>query len=468
MSNSEIAIQVEKLGKRYNLGEVHSDKFAEVIGLGSRQLYRRLLNTISPKNQRNDEVSSHQDHGFDQFSLDSIRYVQGRPNLNKKKELANRLRSNSHVDKQLWAIHDVSFSIKRGEVVGIIGLNGAGKSTLFKILARITEPTEGQAILRGRVASLLEVGTGFHPELTGRENIYLNGTILGMTRTEINNRFDEIVAFAEVERFLETPVKRYSSGMYVRLAFAIAAHLEPEILLVDEVLAVGDAAFQHKCLGKMREATEDGRTILFVSHNMLTVQALCPRSLLLESGKVTFIGNTAEAVSKYLKHNSLTSKSFVNLRKHNGRSLQYKPVFQSIRIFNSASKESSIAHVGDPITFEIEMDAHGETVENPKIQIYVKDARETLICRFSTDIMTKETMTLSEPRIARCFWHLCNLVPGIYTLNLVLSNDGKSVDIVQDAIAIEIKPSDIYGTGKIDVSGGLIIPQGNWEFSSLP
>ena len=187
--------------------------------------------------------------------------------------------------EEFWALKDVSFEVKRGEVLGIIGRNGAGKSTLLKILSRITEPTEGRVTLRGRVASLLEVGTGFHPELTGRENIYLNGAILGMTRAEIRRKFDEIVAFAEVEKFLDTPVKRYSSGMYVRLAFAVAAHLEPEILVVDEVLAVGDAEFQKKCLGKMNSvATVEGRTVLFVSHNMAVVQHLCERVILLKNG----------------------------------------------------------------------------------------------------------------------------------------------------------------------------------------
>src|SRR5204862_2694696 len=189
--------------------------------------------------------------------------------------------------EEVWALRDVSFEVKRGEVVGIIGRNGAGKSTLLKILSRITEPTEGKVTLRGRVASLLEVGTGFHPELTGRENIYLNGAILGMSRGEIRAKFDEIVAFAETEKFLDTPVKRYSSGMYVRLAFAVAAHLEPEILVIDEVLAVGDAEFQKKCLGKMREVARGlGRTVLFVSHNMGAVRSLCETGLLLSEGKI--------------------------------------------------------------------------------------------------------------------------------------------------------------------------------------
>jgi len=205
--------------------------------------------------------------------------------------------------EQFWALQDVSFEVERGEVLGIIGRNGAGKSTLLKILSRITEPDRGHAILRGRVASLLEIGTGFHPELTGRENIFLNGAILGMRRAEIKSKFDEIVAFAEVDRFLDTPVKRYSTGMYVRLAFSIAAHLEPEILVVDEVLAVGDAEFQEKCLGKMHDVSvQSGRTVLFVSHNLGTINQLCGRSIWLDHGQVKMISSSSAVVSAYVQH----------------------------------------------------------------------------------------------------------------------------------------------------------------------
>ena len=204
--------------------------------------------------------------------------------------------------EEFWALKGVGFDVRHGEVLGIIGRNGAGKSTLLKILSRITDPTEGRVELRGRVASLLEVGTGFHPELTGRENVYLNGAILGMTRSEIRRKFDEIVAFAGVERFLDTPVKRYSSGMYVRLAFAVAAHLEPEILVVDEVLAVGDAEFQRKCLGKMQDVSKHGRTVLFVSHNMLAVEQLCSRAICLEAGRIRMAGPTRDVIANYLSN----------------------------------------------------------------------------------------------------------------------------------------------------------------------
>ena len=207
----------------------------------------------------------------------------------------------------LWALKDISLEVQEGEVVGIIGRNGAGKSTLLKVLSRITEPTSGRAVIRGRVSSLLEVGTGFHPELTGRENVYMNGTILGMKKREIDSKFDEIVEFSGVERFLDTPIKRYSSGMKVRLAFSVAAHLEPEILIIDEVLAVGDAEFQKKCLGKMRDVAKGGRTVLFVSHNMSAVVSLCERSILLNKGGVEFEGATSNSVEKYLSQNEEVS-----------------------------------------------------------------------------------------------------------------------------------------------------------------
>ena len=225
--------------------------------------------------------------------------------------------------EEFWALKDVSFEVHKGEVLGIIGRNGAGKSTLLKILSRITEPTRGRVITRGRVASLLEVGTGFHPELTGRENIYLNGAILGMKREEIRKKFDEIVAFAEVDRFLDTPVKRYSSGMYVRLAFAVAAHLEPEILIIDEVLAVGDAAFQNKCLGKMSDiATQHGRTVLFVSHNMPSIQSLCTHALLIDAGQMRLSGKPSAVTTAYLEDVAERNLSFSGSSKPNQQSIK--------------------------------------------------------------------------------------------------------------------------------------------------
>lgn len=275
---AETVIRVESLSKRYHLNHRQAgDGLRHVLQDRLAAPWRALRASLSGKSQ-----------------------VEGAGNLNSGLNSSTSTRANS-AQEEFWALKDVSFEVKRGEVVGIIGRNGAGKSTLLKILSRITEPTSGQVEIDGRVASLLEVGTGFHPELTGRENIYLNGAILGMKRSEIRRKFDEIVAFAEVEKFLDTPVKRYSSGMYVRLAFAVAAHLEPEILIVDEVLAVGDSQFQKKCLGKIDQvARNDGRTVLLVSHNMSVVSSLASEVILLADGAVRASGPTEAVISRYL------------------------------------------------------------------------------------------------------------------------------------------------------------------------
>jgi lipopolysaccharide transport system ATP-binding protein len=258
-------ITIENVGKKYKLGQVHNDLLSEKIGSALRSVYRFVRgNSLPSSPQTAGKVSA------DQF----------------------------------WALRDVNLTVHQGEVVGIIGRNGAGKSTLLKILSRITEPTTGRIAIEGRVGSLLEVGTGFHPELTGRENIYLNGAILGMSKIEIKSKFEEIVEFAEIERFLDTPVKRYSSGMYVRLAFSVAAHLDPEILIVDEVLAVGDAAFQKKCLGKMEGVRSSGRTVLFVSHNMTAIKDLCNRAVWLDAGRIVENGEANKVVSEYLHNNA--------------------------------------------------------------------------------------------------------------------------------------------------------------------
>jgi lipopolysaccharide transport system ATP-binding protein len=257
---SDIAIKVEGLSKRYRIG-------------AHQQAYKTLREKLN------------------QTALAPFRAAKSR---------LSRNGNGSPKSETFWALKNVSFDVKRGEVIGIIGRNGAGKSTLLKILSRITEPTEGYADMHGRIASLLEVGTGFHPELSGRENIFLNGSILGMKRVEIKRKFDEMVAFAEIDRFIDTPVKHYSSGMYVRLAFAVAAHLDPEILMVDEVLAVGDAAFQKKCLGKMSQVSKEGRTVLFVSHHMPSISSLCARVALFDGGQIVDIGETRAVVSDYL------------------------------------------------------------------------------------------------------------------------------------------------------------------------
>ena len=261
----------------------------------------------------------------------------------------------AEMNETIWALKDVSFEIKRGEVVGIIGRNGAGKSTLLKILSRITEPTHGEAIIYGRVGSLLEVGTGFHPELTGRENIYLNGAILGMTRADIDRKFDEMVAFAEVEKFIDTPVKHYSSGMYLRLAFAVAAHLEPEILLVDEVLAVGDVRFQKKCMDKMGEVGKQGRTVLFVSHNMPAITRLCPRTILLSEGDILIDDLSSRVVGVYLNSGLGTSaiREWPNLAKAPGDEVVR---LRAVWVQTKNGKLSEVADISQPVGIEITYD----------------------------------------------------------------------------------------------------------------
>ncbi len=268
---SEIVIKVDDLSKQYHLGVINH-------GTLSRNLQSRWAR-FRGKEDPNSQVDIYKNESVEDLS------------------------------ESFWALKNISFEVKRGEILGVIGRNGAGKSTLLKILSRITTPTNGNIKVKGRIASLLEVGTGFHPELTGRENVYLNGAILGMTKHEVASKFDDIVKFAEVEKFIDTPVKRYSSGMYVRLAFAVAAHLEPEILIVDEVLAVGDAIFQKKCLGKMGEIANNGRTVLFVSHNINAIKRLCTRVIFLENGKIVFQGDTHEGISKYINENRIETTS---------------------------------------------------------------------------------------------------------------------------------------------------------------
>lgn len=294
--------------------------------------------------------------------------------------------------EEFWALKDINFEVEQGETIGIIGRNGAGKSTLLKILSRITPPTKGKITMRGRVASLLEVGTGFNPELTGRENIYLNGAILGMTKKEIGRKFNEIVAFSEIEKFLDTPVKRYSSGMYVRLAFAVAAHLEPEILIVDEVLAVGDANFQKKCLGKMGEVAKGGRTVLFVSHNMGAVKQLCNRSVLLEKGEIKAIDKTEEIIKKYLEGNSenQSQKVFEEI-------LEKKVQIRSISINDNEEKIVSDIDVSKPFSISVTYDIREDIEKNNYVCVTLYDSLGNSILQ-TFDIDTNEEYYRKRPK----------------------------------------------------------------------
>jgi lipopolysaccharide transport system ATP-binding protein len=318
---SETVIKVENLSKQYRIGAREGYRtFRETLVDAAKAPFVRLSGALSKGLRAKSSPGS----------LPSA--VGGRPSP----------------DNIIWALKDVSFEVKQGEVVGIIGRNGAGKSTLLKILSRITEPTEGRVELRGRVGSLLEVGTGFHPELTGHENIYLYGAILGMDRWEITRKFDEIVAFAELEKFIDTPVKKYSSGMYMRLAFAVAAHLEPEILLVDEVLAVGDAAFQKKCLGKMGDVSKAGRTILFVSHNMSAVRALCNRGLFLHQSRISADDKIAKVISLY------TGFDASNVTQYFAKGDSEKPSFRAITMRPAVKAGNFAIDMGIQIEFDIE------------------------------------------------------------------------------------------------------------------
>jgi lipopolysaccharide transport system ATP-binding protein len=314
-----------------------------------------------------------------------------------------RRSSEERETRDLWALDDVSFAVRRGEVLGLIGGNGAGKSTLLKILARITEPTEGRALIQGRVGSLLEVGTGFHPELTGRENIYLNGTILGMRKAEIDRTYDEIVDFSGVQRFLDTPVKRYSSGMQVRLAFAVAAHLQPEILLVDEVIAVGDAEFQQKCLGKMKDVTREGRTVIFVSHNLAAVRSLCPRALVLEGGRLVFDGPSDGAIERYVgraehRHAAVVAGPELDLRLAKSRVYGDQPVFRCTRIVvqDEGGLPASSFRSDEEITIAIDYAVLRPTTA-PRLLVTLTDENSAVVLRTENVDVADESGEKLEP-----------------------------------------------------------------------
>ncbi|HEX2188913.1 MAG TPA: polysaccharide ABC transporter ATP-binding protein [Longimicrobiaceae bacterium] len=344
-------------------------------------------------------------------------------------------------EETFWALRDVGFEVRRGEAVGIVGGNGAGKSTLLKVLSRITEPTEGDAWIRGRVGSLLEVGTGFHAELTGRENTYLNGAILGMKRAEIDRKFDEIVAFAGVERFIDTPVKHYSSGMYLRLAFAVAAHLEPEILVVDEVLAVGDAAFQRKCLGRMEDVAREGRTVLFVSHNMDAIQRLCSRCVLLDGGRVAALGESRAVVAQYLARGGgeYAAGSWIDLAAV-PRSGSGEVRFRAIRYGSPGPDGTGPAYPGGPLRFELVLDSDAER-EVGSMAVSLRTPGGTLL--INADVFAKgRTLRLRRGRntVAVQVEDL-PLNPGVYSLGLWTGDSfGPGYDAVPGAFEIEVVP----------------------------
>jgi lipopolysaccharide transport system ATP-binding protein len=410
---SDIAIQAEGLSKLYRIRE--------------RRRYRMLRDSIAK--------------GFT-APLRRLRQIDRRKTTgNGSPDLQSPV---SSPDGYIWALKDVSFEIKHGEVVGVIGRNGAGKSTLLKILSRITEPTEGELRLYGRVGSLLEVGTGFHPELTGRENIYLNGAILGMKKEEISRKFDEIVSFAEVEKFLDTPVRHYSSGMYMRLAFSVAAHLEPEIMVVDEVLAVGDAAFQKKCLGKMGEVAKEGRTVLFVSHNMGAIQKLCTKAVLIAGGKLIAEGETSSVTDSYMLEAISHTDTYFEFPWPEGAT----GAVTSLRIVPGSDEQRGQLRAGEAWVAEVHFTLK-KPVDHCIVACGIMGADGRPIHTFWSrphDLPTgSHLMTFSYDQV--------QLSAGIYRIALGLSSYERSIHYLEDAGSIRVDDVPADGVQAIRTSG---------------
>ena len=406
---SNIAIKVENLSKRYRIGlkeEINDTFFA----------------TLS---------------SWVKFPLSNFRRLQKLSNFNE---------SNDSEDI-IWALKDISFELNQGEVLGIIGKNGAGKSTLLKILCRITEPSSGKASINGRVASLLEVGTGFHPELTGRENVFLNGAILGMTKTEIERKFDEIVDFSGVEKFIDTPVKRYSSGMRVRLAFAVAAQLEPEILLIDEVLAVGDIAFQKKCLGKMESVSKSGRTVFFVSHNMAAVSSICSKAILLEQGRLVELGDTDQIIAQYMKNNSEISKIPLHQRKDRGGNGNLK--FSAISILNLNGDYLEHVVSGQDVIISLTYHLRASCTGNVTFGVNFEGFLGQQMFQCRSNLVGKTYKDLPNDGEIKCRVPKLPLPPGEYRL-LVWAKDGRDfLDVIEGAMTLSVHPGDYFGSGKL-------------------
>ena len=410
---SDIAIRVENLSKQYRIGERESYKtLRDVIADAAAAPFRRVKSAFNGNGSSNGPALS----------------IQHSP-------LENR--------NSIWALDDVSFEVKQGEVVGIIGHNGAGKSTLLKILSRITKPTKGHARMYGRVGSLLEVGTGFHPELTGRENIYLNGAILGMGKAEIDHRFDEIVAFAEVEKFLDTPVKRYSSGMYVRLAFAVAAHLETEILVVDEVLAVGDASFQKKSLARMGRAAWGGRSILFVSHNLAAINSLCTRCLLMDHGSLVLSGSPGEVTSQYQTRVHATAQAgsrLEDVERYGSGKARFTAL--TIQGYGSAGSLPNYVETGGDLEIGLEIKSN-ENIEDANVAAIIYDVNGVRLLDVNTAIKGAflRLQRGEQARVNFCLHDLL-LKPGTYLLGIWLGRGGiEEIDSVQQAASFSVEAS---------------------------
>jgi lipopolysaccharide transport system ATP-binding protein len=370
--------------------------------------------------------------------------------------------------EEFWALRDVNFDVRAGEVVGIIGPNGAGKSTLLKVLSRITKPTVGEVELRGRLGSLLEVGTGFHPELTGRENIYLNGAILGMSRREIANKFDRIVEFAEIEKFLDTPVKRYSSGMYVRLAFAVAAHLEPEILIVDEVLAVGDIAFQRKCMGRMSEVGKSGCTVLFVSHNMPAVETLCNRAVLLDHGCVVLDDDVKKCVREYRRRVMGGNQASSGAALHNVEGPErHKKLFRSATLLDEQGQPINYLPLGGVFHLRIGFDVP-EPIDYPSFGLGIDDATGQRMLTVVTPLSRVAIERVAGRCHVDCRIAQFPLAPGDYWIKLVADVAGESIDSVEQALSFTVVDGEAFGEGRGYHARGVCVAPSHWSLVSSP
>ncbi len=420
------AITVEGVGKRYILGETggHGARLSERLMDGLAAPFQRRTRALEPK------------RGEEEF----------------------------------WALRDISLSIERGSVVGLIGPNGAGKSTLLKLMARITSPTTGRIVLRGRVGTLLEVGTGFHPELTGRENVFLNGSILGLSRREIAGRFDAIVDYAGVERFIDTPVKRYSSGMYVRLAFAVAAHLDPEILLVDEVLSVGDAEFQRKCIGTLRDVASSGRTVVFVSHGMDAVRSLCSHAYLIEAGRIAMEGPSDDVVRRYLdEHRPPVREGHAEIPSDIPRLGSGQALFRRAAIVGASGLPVNAVHLGEPMTLTATVEVF-EPIPDAVVEFGLSTTDAVRVVSLH-NIDEGRPPTPLEPGLHEIRAELdIGLIPGEYALDLGLSRQarGETLDLVERVVRVQALATSLNGAEHYPVAKprGFVRPRSEWNVIS--
>jgi len=443
---SDIAIRCQGLSKQYRIGERESYKaLREVITEAAAAPFRRVGNAF-----RRSQSTISNGNG-----LRSTKVTNGDSPLVRAAAIGNR---QSAIDNALfWALDDVSFETKRGEVVGIIGRNGAGKSTLLKILSRITKPTRGHAEIHGRVGSLLEVGTGFHPELTGRENIYLNAAILGMRKAEVERKFAEIVAFAEMEKFIDTPVKRYSSGMYMRLAFAVAAHLDPEILIIDEVLAVGDMSFQRKCLGKMDEVAKQGRTVLLVSHNLVAISQLCGEAIWLDSGRIKRMGKATEVVQAYSRDQASKGLGTFSPQQNRGDG---RVELISYRVTNGVGEIEPLPATNEDLLIHVQLRVR-EPIAQPACGVSIVNAQGILMTSINSVELSLELAPFPQGEIELAIkLSRIAFLPGNYTASFWVMNPQCHIfAMAENAISFEVRQTPLYGNCQVDHRWGCVYTQ---------